>query len=264
MLKMKLRDHVGTIVYWISPDFDPSRDTLFFLHGLTADHTMFSPQLPAFRDKYNIIVWDAPAHGQSRPYPDLTYDNAANAMKMILDKHGVSSVILVGQSMGGFMAQSFIARFPEYAKAFVSVDSTPFGDYYSESDMWWLRQIERLTMLYPEKLLRSSIANQNALTKHARANMKSMIACYTKPELCRLMRIGYAGFLDDNRELSIPCPVLLLVGKYDKTGKVKAYNREWSKRTGFPLVWIPGAAHNSNVDAPTAVNKEILRFITSI
>lgn len=31
----------GNIVYWKSDNFDLTRDTLFFLHGMTADHTMF-------------------------------------------------------------------------------------------------------------------------------------------------------------------------------------------------------------------------------
>ena len=49
------------------------------------------------------------------------------------------------------------------------------------------------------------------------------------------MGIGYAGFLEDNRELQIPCPLLLLVGEKDNTGKVKQYNKEWSKRTGTKI-----------------------------
>lgn len=78
------------------------------------------------------------------------------------------------------------------------------------------------------------------------------------------MGIGYAGFLDDNRICEISCPVLLLVGEKDHTGKVKAYNRKWAKRTGYPLIWIPDAAHNSNVDNPIAVNEKIMCFIKNL
>ena len=76
MQKKSIKDSVGRIVYWQSDNFDLSRDTLFFLHGLTADHTMFEQQFPAFKENYNIIVWDAPAHGESRPYPE--FPNAAH------------------------------------------------------------------------------------------------------------------------------------------------------------------------------------------
>lgn len=264
MQKKVIADSTGNIVYWKSDVFDLSRDTLFFLHGLTANHTMFEQQFAFFEKYYNIIAWDAPAHGESRPYAGFTYEKAAQGIKNILDKCKVSNVVLIGQSMGGFLAQAFICRYPEMAKAFVAIDSTPYGDYYSKSDVWWLRQIEWMSKLYPEKLLKTSMAKQNADTEIGRLNMASMIEGYSKAEMCHLMGIGYAGFLDDNRECVIPCPVLLIVGEKDQTGKVRAYNREWAKRTGYPLVWIPGAAHNSNVDNPTAVNKEILGFLKNL
>ena len=93
--------------------------------------------------------------------------------------------------------------------------------------------------------------------------MISMLSGYTKKELCHLMGIGFAGFLEDNRVMDIPCPVLLIMGEKDTTGKVKTYNKEWTKRTGYPLVWIKDAAHNANVDQPEEVNRCITEFLKS-
>ena len=264
MKRKKIENPIGDIVYWKSDVFDLSRDTLFFLHGLTGDHTMFEQQFSVFATDHNIIAWDAPAHGESRPYPDFTYENAANGMKNILDECGVTAVILIGQSMGGFISQAFICRYPEMVKGFVAIDSTSYGDYYSKFDIWCLRQIEWMSKLFSEKMLKSAMAKQNAITEIGRANMASMIDRYDKTELCHLMGIGYAGFLKDNRVCEIPCPVLLIVGEKDHTGKVKAYNREWAKRTGYSLIWIPNAAHNSNVDNPAAVNEKIMDFIKGL
>lgn len=264
MQRIKIDDSIGSIVYWKSDTFDLSRDTLFFLHGLTANHTMFEQQFPAFIENYNIIAWDAPAHGESRPYSDFNYENATRGLKQILDECGVQKTVLIGQSMGGFIAQGFICRYPEMVKAFVAIDSTPYGDYYSESDMWWLRQIERISKLFTEKLLKSSMAKQNSATEIGRSNMMTMIDAYSKSELCHLMGIGYAGFLEDNKECEISCPVLLIVGERDNTGKVRSYNKEWAKNTGFPLIWIPNAAHNSNVDNPEVVNKAIMDFVRTL
>lgn len=130
----------GIVYYWHT-DIDSTKKTLFLLHGLTANHTMFEKQVDYFKEKYNVIVWDAPAHGKSRPYSDFTYENAVTVMLKILNELQIKKVVLIGQSMGGYMAQSFIARHPEMIQGFVSIDSTPFGDYYSKSDIWWLKQI---------------------------------------------------------------------------------------------------------------------------
>ena len=49
-----------------------------------------------------------------------------------------------------------------------------------------------------------------------------------------------------------------------KTGKVKTYNREWTKRTGYPLIIIKNASHNSNADNPEEVNDAIVDFIKNL
>lgn len=260
MKEMHIKTDHGNVYYWIS-SIRPDRPTLFFLHGLTADHTMFGFQAAYFKKTCNVISWDAPAHGRSRPYPAFSYADAARALHRILQEAKISHVVLIGQSMGGFIAQSFLCRYPRMVRGFIAIDSCPFWEHYPKSDLWWLRQIGWMSRLFPERLLRSSMARQNAVSDIGRRNMAKMLSQYPKDELCRLLKIGYAGFLEDNRALEIPCPALLLVGEKDRTGKVRTYNRQWAARTGIPLITIPNAAHNANVDAPETVNRCIRDFI---
>ena len=265
MTEKYIKTEWGNVFYKISELPDSARKTLFFLHGLTADHTMFEPQIQHFSEKFNIIAWDAPAHGRSRPFAGFTYEKAACAVKQILDAEAVTEAVFIGQSMGGFITQAVIKRYPETVSAFAAIDSTPYGEgYYSRSDIWWLRQVEWMSYLYPMNFMKKAIAKQVSRTKAAYENMLQMLAPYEKKELCRLMGIGYSGFLEDNCDLEIKCPVLLIIGEKDITGKVKAYNKAWAEKTGFHLVTVPNAAHNSNVDDPEAVNKAIEEFIASI
>ena len=94
--------------------------------------------------------------------------------------------------------------------------------------------------------------------------MLRMLCGYGKKELCHLMGVGFGGFLEDNCDLEIKCPVLLIVGEKDRTGKVISYNRAWSRRTGFALVTVMGAAHNSNADKPHEVNNVISEYINTL
>ena len=66
------------------------------MHGLTANHTMFGKQVDYFKEKYNVIVWDAPAHGKSRPYSDFTYENAVTVMLKNLNELQIKKVVLIG------------------------------------------------------------------------------------------------------------------------------------------------------------------------
>lgn len=260
MRESHIKTEYGTVYYWAT-EIDNAKRTLFFLHGLTANHTMFDSQIAHFKNAYNVIAWDAPAHGKSRPYAVFRYEDAAKTMRAILQELKVTDVILIGQSMGGFIAQSFLCRYPKLVRGLIAIDSCPFGNYYSKLDIWWLKQIEWMSRLFPEKLLKSSMAKQNAVSAVGQNNMREMISDYSKKELCHLMGIGYVGFLEDNQNLDITCPALLLVGEKDRTGKVKMYNQKWTARTGIKQIIIPNAAHNSNVDNPKRVNECIEDFI---
>ncbi len=251
----------GGVHYWITEDAS-TLPALVFLHGLTADHTLFDKQAEYFREKYCVIAWDAPAHGRSRPYTDFSYPNAAEDLKGILEDNGISKAVMIGQSMGGYVIQSYLLRYPDMVSAFVSIDSCPYGEaYYSASDKWWLRQVEWMSHMYPLTTMKKAIAKQCTISKYAYDNMLTALQPYGKAELCRLLGVGYAGFLADNRDMDIGCPTLLLAGEHDRTGKVLAYCRAWSKRTGLPLHIIKNAAHNANADAPDTVNREIEIFL---
>ena len=262
MIEKTLETKSGIVHYWISEAINPEKTNLFFLHGLTASHELFEKQIEHFSKNYNVIAWDAPAHGASRPFEDFTYEKAAFAAKQILTDNGIDKAVFIGQSMGGFITQSVLKRFPELVEGFVSIDSCPFGEkYYSKSDKWWLRQIEWMSSFYSDKTIRKAIAKQCTRTDRAYRNMLNMLAIYSKKELCHLMGIGFAGILEDNCDMNIKCPVMLIVGEYDMTGKVKHYNNEWSKDIKVPVTWIKDAAHNSNDDQPEQVNEHIERFL---
>lgn len=264
MTEKFLQTDNGKVFYWCSDSWNNEKQTIFFLHGLTADHTMFMHQFEYFKNQYNIIMWDAPAHGKSRPYANFDFNATSNAVKGILQAENVSSAIFAGQSLGGLITQGVIKRFPELVSAFIAIDSCPYGqNFYSKSDIYWLKKVEPLAKWYSLKMLKNAMAKQVAVAKETHDNMMSMLEPYDKNELCHLMGIGYAGFLDDNCELEIKCPTLLIVGDHDKTGKVKSYCKQWTKDTGFPLVTIKNAAHNSNVDQPEQVNEAIEKFLKS-
>ena len=91
--------------------------------------------------------------------------------------------------------------------------------------------------------------------------MIEILTPLSKKQIIEQMDIAYGKFAQENRNLHLKCPVLILLGDKDKTGKVKQYNKAWSKRTGIKIIWIPNAAHNSNVDNPEFVNVCIKKFL---
>ena len=264
MNQKELQTENGRIVYWVSSCCANKR-TLVLLHGLTADHTLFDRQIRYFIGRYNILCWDNPAHGSSRPYSDFSYSRAADQLRDILEREQITEAVFIGPSMGGYITQTFMKKYPQMVTGFVGIDTCPFGEqYYSKSDKWWLHQVEWMSRCYPHKLLIKEMAKACSCTIEGQNNMRRSLSVYTKKELCHLMGIGFAGFLEENCNLRITCPVLILVGEHDHTGKVMQYCRQWNKETAFPFYVIPDAAHNSNYDNSDEVNARIEAFLANL
>lgn len=255
----------GGVHYWISRSDNENAAELVFLHGLTADHTLFDKQAEFFAASHNLLIWDAPAHGLSRPYADFSYAHCAEDLKAILDEEGFCSPVLIGQSMGGWHAQEFMLRYPGSARGFISIDSSPYDKrYYSRLDLWLLDHMEWMSHFYPYRMLLASISQSAAITPYGQANMRAAIARYSKDELCRLMGLGYRAFVAEHRDIAIPCPMLLLLGKYDKLGNMADYNKVWREHSKALLIIVDMAGHNANADAPETVNSLIADFVASL
>lgn len=251
----------GIVHYWIDKVEDTS-DCIVLTHGVTADHTMFEKQVDFFAGKYTVLLWDVPLHGLSRPYQNFSYGDTAEILHMILIKEKVEKAVLVGMSMGGYPSQHFAVLYPNMVKGFIALDTTPLGlKYYSKFDLWWLKQVAPMAKWFSDGMLRISIAWSVSKTKYSYRKMMSMLKPLTKAEIIEQMRIAYEYFIHENKDVTFSFPILILIGEKDSTGKVKAYCREWAKRTGYPLHIIKGAKHFSNGDNPEQVNEEIENFI---
>ncbi|MBO4360011.1 MAG: alpha/beta hydrolase [Eubacteriaceae bacterium] len=260
MQQKHIESQRGRTFYWTVDNGSPI--TLVFLPGLSADHDLFRNQTEEFCREYSLIVWDAPAHGLSRPYDGFTYPNAAEELRSILDAENISRCVLVGQSGGGFVAQSFYRQYPEAVAGIFAIGTCPYDpSYYSKSDLFWLRQTKWMFGMYPDRALRKAMAKVCADTGPARENMLGMLSVYPKKELCSLLYSGLAGFIPEIGPMDIRCPVWLTVGEHDRTGKVMTYNRMWHEKEGYPLYIIEGAAHNANDDQPGRINGLLREFI---
>lgn len=252
----------GIVHYWIYKNNNPDAKCIVFTHGLTADHTMFEKQIEFFSKNYTIITWDIPLHGMSRPYYDFTYTNTGKDLNSILEQEKITVVVLVGMSMGGYPCQMFAANYPHKVLGFVALDTTPFGlGYYSGFDIWCLRNVKPMFSCMTERYIKKIIAKGNSFSQYGFDIIMKMLSPLTKSELLEQIDIAYNGFIKENREMNFSFPIIILVGEFDKTGKVKAYCIQWAKKKEYPLHFIKNAAHFSNADNYTQVNLEIETFI---
>ncbi len=100
--------------------------TIVFLHGMAGGYDFWWQQMNAFSRKYRVI---------SLTYPPV--DNLPGLGKgvvAILDKENVGQAIVVGSSLGGYLAQYLLATYPQRVEKAVLGNTFPKNDLYEEQN----------------------------------------------------------------------------------------------------------------------------------
>ena len=253
----------GRTHYWISRK--PGAPTLVFLHPLAADHTLFDRQAEYFREEYTVLAWDAPGHGASRPYADFSMLHCAVELKRILDAERIDRCVLVGQSLGGMIAQTFIAHWPERVRGFVGVGVWPMDEaFFRKADLHRLRRAARAIRLCPFKSLHFLLSRRAGKTLRARAGLRVAAEVFRRRDLVALTGAACAALFRE-MDVGLPaCPTLLLVGEKDRADGVRARCAAWRERTGAHLYRVRGAGRCAAADNPASANRLIHAFLNSL
>ncbi len=260
----------GSIHYWVS-QMDKNRPTLVFLPGLTADHRLFDKQIEYFKDKTNVFVWDAPGHGASWPF-ELNFDlmDKTRWLNDIFELEKIKCPVIVGQSMGGYVGQTYAELYPKKLKGFVSIDSAPLQrKYVTAVEIWLLKKMEPVYAMCPWTWFLKLGTDGVAVSEYGRTLMHEMMMVYDGDQKRYAQLSGHgmkllAEAMEKDLPYTISCPAVLICGRKDQAGSAIRYNKVWHKDTQIPLVWIENAGHNSNTDQPEIVNQQIENLLNHV
>jgi pimeloyl-ACP methyl ester carboxylesterase len=103
--------------------YGTGREAVVFIHGWTCDLTFWRAQAPVYQKQRALLI-DLPGHGQSEK-PDVSYteERFAHAIDAVMRDAKVERAVLVGHSMGGTVAFTFVRLFPAKSKGLVLVDA---------------------------------------------------------------------------------------------------------------------------------------------
>lgn len=238
---------------------------LVFSHGFLMDHTMFAPQVAAFRDRYRCITWDQRGHGLTatdRLSPFTFYDSA-NDLANLLDYLGISQAVLFGMSQGGYLTLRAAITNPSIASALVLIDTQAAKmntDHLKGNHgllVQWLQN-----GLTPD--LATAIANEILKSNWPGADVWKQKWANTK--LVNL--IASFNTLIDRDDISVDImaiqqPSLILYGQYDAAVPFSAIQAMASALPHATLFEVLGAGHASTLTNPDEANPAIKAFLES-
>jgi pimeloyl-ACP methyl ester carboxylesterase len=237
---------------------------LLFLHGATADHGMFMPQLTALESQYRIALMDIRGHGCSRPCEAFSVQDARGDVIALLDHLQESEVILIGQSMGGNIAQEVVFHHPDRVKALVMIGSTCNTMRLSFLEKWSVGLTPALLRRWPYQNLVDITAKSSGLLPETQSYVREAVSQLSLAEIGQIWE-GLVRILHHEPGYRIEHPLLLMHGDRDNTGNIRKVAPKWAKRDPHcRYVVVPKASHVANMDQPEFTNRVLLEFLEGL
>jgi 3-oxoadipate enol-lactonase len=256
------------IAYRIDGDRSPYRPWLVFSHSLACDHTMWNPQVDAFKRACNVLCYDTRGHGgTSAPAGDYTLDLLADDLRALLDALRIDHCHFVGLSLGGMIGQVAALRMP------MRIASLTLADTSS-------RTPPEMKPVWAERV--ASVKGAAGVGAVAAATLERWFtAGYRVAHADVIKHIegliratpvnGYvgcahaiAGLNLTDRLRDIRCPVLVIVGAEDPGTPPAMAETIVQAIEHARYQKIAAAAHLSNIEQPEAFNAALRAFLTAL
>ena len=109
--------------------FQGSGTAVVLLHGFLENITMWNSISTQLSKKFKVICIDLLGHGATENHGYIhSMENQAEMVKAVLDHLNLKKYILIGHSMGGYVALSFSQLFPKSIKGLCLMNSTALPD----------------------------------------------------------------------------------------------------------------------------------------
>jgi pimeloyl-ACP methyl ester carboxylesterase len=100
---------------------------LVLAHGYGATLEMWTGQIDAFSQRYQVVVYDTRGHGRTeapREWSSYALDDYVEDQRQLMDHLGIDTAYVGGLSMGGAIALRFALSHPERLKALLLCDTS--------------------------------------------------------------------------------------------------------------------------------------------
>jgi pimeloyl-ACP methyl ester carboxylesterase len=229
---------------------------------------MWDPQVGALVAESRCIAIDLRGFGESAAGEPYTMDRYADDVIGVLDTLAIERAVIVGCSMGGYIAFALWRRYPERVRALVLADTRATADNPE--------QLERRAAL-------KEAAESQGPTAVANMQIAGLVGKTTRdrrPDIYdamhRLMaqapQEGIIGAIDalmsrpDSTETcpTIDVPTLIVVGDEDAITPPKEAQKLQASIPGSRLEVLQQAGHLASVERPAAFNTVLSEFLASL
>ena len=236
------------------------------LHGFLENQSMWDELVPELSKKYRIITIDLLGHGQTECMGYVhSMEDQADMVHAVLHELKIRKIVIIGHSMGGYVALAFAELCPDFMKGLVLLNSTSRADSPDRK-----KNRDRAIVAVKQNysaFVRMSIAN---LFSENNRNLLADAIEKVKLEALKTPLQGVVASLEGmkirkDREVILHLanyPIQLILGEKDEVLIYKD-NLKQAEGTSVKLTTFPDG-HMSHMENKSELEKELLRFLKTI
>lgn len=244
---------------------------LLLMHGSGGHLEAYARNVAPLSGHHRVLAFDSPGHGWTTPaVRDLEIDDYLEHLVGLLDALGIEQTDLSGESLGGWTAMRFAARYPGRVRRLIL--NTPGGTMATPEVMERIRQLSQKAADSPtEDLIRqrlkwlmaepSSVTDelvwtrQDIYSRPGFAKSMSHILCLQQPDVRR------RNMIRDEELRSITAPTLVVWTSDDPSGPAHAGEHIASQIPGAWFELIDRAGHWPQWEQPDTFNRLVHDFL---
>ena len=238
---------------------------VLLLHGFGGDLDNWMFNLDSLAEKHRLLALDLPGHGQSvKTNVDPSLSGMATFVRKFLDVLSVSSVHVVGHSMGGAIAMQLASDSPETVKSLGLICSAGLGpDINSDYLRGFVeaQSQQELKLVLEQLFADESLVNLQLVNDLLNYKRMDGVEATLKALSETLISAGEQTFLTDNIVAS-GIPVLVIWGKQDRIIPV-SHAQNFSAAGGYcvEVEIFDSAGHMVQMEKAYEVNRSLLNFL---
>ncbi|RDV24644.1 alpha/beta hydrolase [Alteromonas aestuariivivens] len=249
------------------------------LHGFLDNSASLIPIMKRL-DDFHFVALELAGHGKSehRP-PGCHYDQAGYLQDLfaVIQQYNLKDILLLGHSLGGILATTFAALFPEFVRAVITIDAC--GPLTREPDTTASqmrasvlsrveKQRSKATEVDLDRAIQARCSISDIRPDHARAillrNLKTdcqgNLLWASDPRLRTLSTLRMTQAQAESLIRSISCPVWVAgaSNSFKQLKQVYASRAGWLKQGSY--MEFQGG-HHVHMEQPDAISQAIRDFV---
>jgi pimeloyl-ACP methyl ester carboxylesterase len=237
----------------------PEAPAIVFVHGTRMTSAMWAAQQRALGGEFRTIAIDLPGHG-TRARDPFTLDLATEVLSATIRDHAAGGrAVVVGLSLGGYIAMNLAAREPDRVRGLILSGATaePIG-FRALPYLALARVTDRIDGLRRDRL------NAWFFRRRYPADIAEPILAagfWSIGGASALRAVAGERFIP--RLAAYPGPTLIINGEFDYPFRLAA-GAFAAAAHDARRVRLAGASHLANLDRPAAFTEAVRRFARSL